>query len=43
MMDGTVSWEFLRLSVSHIMEHDWAIVCLVVNRLPILSYVNGHV
>lgn len=43
MMDGTVSWEFLRLSLSRIMEQDWAIVCLVVNRLSILSYVNGHV
>ena len=43
MMDGAVSLEFLRLSVGRIMDHDWAVVCLVVSRLSILSYVNGHV
>lgn len=43
MTDGAASLGFLRLSVSRVMDRDWAIVCLVASRLSILSYVNGHV
>lgn len=42
MMDGTMSLEFLRPSVSRRMEHDQAIVFLVVSSLSILSFGDGH-
>lgn len=41
MMDGTVPFAFLRLSVSSRIEHNQAIACLVVSSLSILSYGDG--
>lgn len=43
MTDGAASLEFLRLTVSRVMDRDWAILGLVASRLSILSCVNGHV